>query len=150
MHWSGAEEQGPLLGPERVGQCASGAQTIRNREKTRRGRELEERREAIKRKKGGESEEIERTSVIICNSLCALLRHFIQHLVKRDLFCFSFVVRRSQFVGSFVKRWTASVASRRCHGAEKTSLTQLECRWESGLWRLPVYAFKHRVENNEN
>lgn len=35
---------------------------------------------------------MERTSGIICNSLRALLRHFIQHLVKRDLFCFAFVV----------------------------------------------------------
>lgn len=30
----------------------------------------------------------ERTSRIICNSWRALLRHFIKHLVKRDLFCF--------------------------------------------------------------
>lgn len=33
MQRSDAEEQGPLLGPERVGQCVSGAQTTRNREK---------------------------------------------------------------------------------------------------------------------
>lgn len=69
---------------------------------------------------------MERTIGIICNSLRALLRHFIQHLVKGDLFCFASVVwntRRSQFVGSFVKRWTASVASQRCHGAEKSSLS---------------------------
>lgn len=108
--------------------------------KMRRGGQLKERREEIKRK----GNEMERTSGIICNSLCALLRHFIQHLVKQDLFCFAFVVwnaRRSQFVGSFVKCWTASVASRRCHGAEKSSLTQLECRWESGLWRLPCVQF---------
>lgn len=92
------------------------------------------------------------TSEIICNSLCALLRHFIQHLVKRDLFCFAVVAcdaRRSQFVGSFVKRWTASVASQRCHGAEKSALTQLECRWETGCWILPVYGLKCGLENNK-
>lgn len=113
----------------------------------------EGREERRLREKEGESDEMERRSGIVCNSLRALLRHFIQHLVKRDLFCFAFVVgnaRRSQFVGSFVKRWTASVASQRCHGAEKSSLTQLECRWESGLWRLPVYHFKCGLENNEN
>lgn len=96
---------------------------------------------------------MERRSGIIRNSLLALLRHFIQRLVKRDLFCFASVVwnaRRSQFVGSFVKRWTASVASQRCHEAEKSSLTQLECRWESGYWRLPLYRFKCGLENNEN
>lgn len=140
MQWSDAEEQGPLLGPERVGQCASGAQTTRNRKKTRRGGEVKQSREEIKSK----SDEMERTSEIICNSLCALLRHFIQHLVKRDLFCFAFVVRearRSQFVGSFVKCWTASVASQQCHGAEKSSLTQLECRWESGLQEIACVQF---------
>lgn len=97
-------------------------------------------REEIKRK----SDVMVHTSGIICNSLCALLRHFIQHLVKRDLFCFAFVVwnaRRSQFVGSFVKCWTASVASQQCHGAEKSSLTQLECRWESGLQEIACVQF---------
>lgn len=70
---------------------------------------------------------MERGSGIVCNSLLAPLRHFIQHLVKRDLFCFASVVgnaRRSQFVGSFVKRWTASVASQRRRGVEKSSLAQ--------------------------
>lgn len=57
---------------------------------------------------------MERTIGIICNSLCALLCHSSQRLVIQDLFSFAFVVwnaERSQFVGSFVKRWTASVAS---------------------------------------
>jgi len=75
----------------------------------------------------------EHTSGIICNSLRALLHHFIQHLVKQDLFSFAFVLwnaGRSQFVGSFVKRWTASTASLQCHGAEKSFLTQLDGRWE--------------------
>lgn len=91
-------------------------------EKERRGRGGDGREERRLREKEGGSDEMERRSRIICNSLRALLRHFIQHLVKRDLFCFAFVVgnaQRSQFVGSFVKRWTASVASQRCHGAEK-------------------------------
>lgn len=122
MQWSDAEEQGPLLGPERVGQCVSGAQTTRNRKKRGEGGGGDGREERRLREKEGGSDEMERRSRIICNSLRALLRHFIQHLVKRDLFCFAFVVgnaQRSQFVGSFVKRWTASVASQRCHGAEK-------------------------------
>lgn len=95
---------------------------------------------------------MESKSGIIYNGLRALLRHFIQHLVKRGLFCFACVVsnaRRSQFVGSFVKRWTASLASQRCHGAEKSSLAP-ECRWESGCWRLPAYRLKCGLENNEN
>lgn len=110
-------------------------------------------RERRLREKEGGRDEMERGSGIICNSLLALLRHFIQHLVKQDLFCFASVVgnaRRSQFVGSFVKRWTASVASQQCHEAEKSSLTQPGWRWESGLWRLPVYSFKCGLENNEN
>lgn len=49
MQWSDAKEQGPLLGPERVGQCVSGAQTTRNR----RGRKEERgvKGEEIKREK---------------------------------------------------------------------------------------------------
>lgn len=97
-------------------------------------------------------DEMESKSGIIYNGLRALLRHFIQHLVKRGLFCFACVVsnaRRSQFVGSFVKRWTASPASQRCHGAEKSSLAP-ECRWESGCWRLPAYRLKCGLENNGN
>lgn len=68
---------------------------------------------------------MERGSGVACNSLLALLRHFIQRLVKQDLFCFACAAgnaRRSQFVGSFVKRRTASEASRRPREAEKSSL----------------------------
>lgn len=58
---------------------------------------------------------MERRSKVVCNSRLALPRHFIQRLVKQDLFCFASAVgnaRRSQFVGSFIKRRTASEASR--------------------------------------
>lgn len=72
----------------------------------------------------------ERRDGVVCNSLLAPLHRFIQHLVKQDLFCFASAAgnaRRSQFVGSFVKRWTASEASRRPRRAERSSLP-LCCR----------------------
>lgn len=84
---------------------------------------------------------MERRRGVICNSLLAPLRHFIQHLVKQDLFCFASAVgnaRRSQFVGSFVKRRTASEASQRPREAEKGSLTLLQWRRDSGFPRQRV------------
>lgn len=67
---------------------------------------------------------------IFFNSFRALLHRFIQHLVKRHLFSFWFLLcgisGRSQFVGSFAKRWTASVASRLRRGADKGFLAQVE------------------------
>lgn len=126
--------------------------TCNKKQKKKGGGATKERRKAIKRSRGGGGDEMESKSGIIYNGLRALLRHFIQHLVKRGLFCFACVVsnaRRSQFVGSFVKRWTASPASQRCHGAEKSSLAP-ECRWESGCWRLPAYRLKCGLENNGN
>lgn len=51
VQWSDAKEQGPLLGPQDVGQCASGAHATRNRKK--RGGGTKERRKAIKRSRGG-------------------------------------------------------------------------------------------------
>lgn len=81
--------------------------------------------------RGDEEKEVwERRDGVVCNSLLAPLHHFIQHLVKQDLFCFASAAgnaRRSQFVGSFVKRWTASEASRRPRRAERSSLP-LCCR----------------------
>lgn len=80
---------------------------------------------------GDEEKEVwEHRDGVVCNSLLAPLHRFIQHLVKQDLFCFASAAgnaRRSQFVGSFVKRWTASEASRRPRRAERSSLP-LCCR----------------------
>lgn len=81
--------------------------------------------------RGDEEKEVwERRDGVVCNSLLAPLHRFIQHLVKQDLFCFASAAgnaRRSQFVGSFVKHWTASEASRRPRRAERSSLP-LCCR----------------------
>jgi len=51
VQWSDAQEHGPLLGAERVGQCVSEAKTARNRGKARGGKGCRrgERREEIKR-----------------------------------------------------------------------------------------------------
>lgn len=89
----------------------SGSRATGNVEKTQCGMEMEE--VEIKRKRAAMS------CGIICSSLCALLLYFIQHLVKRDLFSFYLLLcrisGRSQFAGSFVKCWSASVTSlRRC------------------------------------
>lgn len=92
MQWSDTEEQGPLLGPERGVNVRLGHKP---QEKGMREKVVGGIGgfwfEGTEGKRGG-SDEMERTGGIICNSLRALLRHFIQHLVKRDLFCFGFVV----------------------------------------------------------
>lgn len=109
-----ASEQGPLLGWNRTGQRSSGGF---GPQETSLG-ELEGR--------GDEEKEVwERRDGVVCNSLLAPPHRFIQHLVKQDLFCFASAAgnaRRSQFVGSFVKHWTASEASRRPRRVERSSL----------------------------
>lgn len=95
---------------------------------------------------------MERTSGIVCNSLRALLRHFIQRLVKRDLLCFAFCRAKVLAGVNLLARFSNGGPSRWRRGGvvERREKALTPSRWESAWWRLPVYRFKCGLENSEN